>query len=542
MNKHLRKILGYVNSIRIQLKQWFMELTRLKKIIVVIITLLILVTLGRAIFSPESSTDENASTIKEVSLSTVGDMSDDQATLPLLGTITSTNEAIIRAESSGKLTRVYKKLGDTVVAGQVIAEFENGAERAALLQAEGAYDQAKAGRDIARINSGTTNTSLVDVQTSALNTISSAYITMDDSIRVKTDGIYTNPRADNVKITLSIPDAALSLSLEAKRRIIEKLLTARDARNRTLTAQSDLLNELQQLQVEAQTIKQYLDDLSQAYAKAVPDVIFSQAMIDGGKASVGGARSSVGGTISSIIGAKTSLTNSIAAQEIAGKTSGNGGTGVATADATVKQALGAYNGALSRLEKTVIRSSITGTLNSLSIKTGDFISAFTQIGVVSNNGALEVITYVTEDDAKRVVVGNTVTIDGNAKGIITRVASALDPQTKKIEVRIGITEGKASLINGQSVRVEITRAKTTTTVSTPSMIPLSALKITPKGTLVFTVGASSTLVAIPVTVGALMGDRIQILSGVTNDTKIVTDARGLKEGITVSVTDHEVGY
>jgi hypothetical protein len=36
---------------------------------------------------------------------------------------------------------------------KVIAEFENSAERASLLQAEGAYDQAKAARDISKINS-----------------------------------------------------------------------------------------------------------------------------------------------------------------------------------------------------------------------------------------------------------------------------------------------------------------------------------------------------------------------------------------------------
>jgi len=50
----------------------------------------------------------------------------------------------------------------------------------------------------------------------------------------------------------------------------------------------------------------------------------------------------------------------MAAQEVAGKTSGNTNVNVTSSDAQVKQAQGAYNAALSRLEKTVIRSSITG--------------------------------------------------------------------------------------------------------------------------------------------------------------------------------------
>ena len=88
----------------------------------------------------------------------------------------------------------------------------------------------------------------------------------------------------------------------------------------------------------------------------------------------------------------------------------------------------------------------------MSIKTGDFISPFTEIAVVSNNGALEVLAYATEDDAASLSVGNSVSLEKNVTGVITRIAPALDPRTKKIEVRIGITSGTGALINGQSVR------------------------------------------------------------------------------------------
>lgn len=538
--KNFFKIIGVSITRHVRnIKRTFDELTRTKKIAVSILTLVFAGVVAHSLLSTKTTDADQEKAPREVALSLIEDIRDGDTSLPLLGTVTSTNEAKIRSESSGKLTRVYKKLGDYVSAGTVIAEFENSAERAALLQAEGAYDQAKAARDIARINTNTTNNSLSDVQTSALNAISSAYVVMDDGVRVKTDQVYSNPRTADAKIILSVPDAALTLSLEAKRKDIEKLLIARDARNRTLTTTNDLLNELTQVQSEAQTIKVYLDDLAQAYAKAIPDTMFSQTSIDAGKVLLGVARTSIGGTISTLVASKTALSNSIAAQEIAGKTSGDNSTGVATADATVKQALGAYNGALSRLEKTVIRSPISGTLNSLTIKTGDFIPSFTEIGVVSNNGALEVVAYVTEDDAKRVVTGSAVSINSETKGVITHVASAIDPTTKKIEVRIGITEGKDKLVNGQSVRVQIlqdsTKRTSLATTTGPIAIPLSALKITPKGNYLFTVDASSTVVGIPVTPGALLGDTIEILSGVTKDTMIIVDARGLKEGMTVTV-------
>jgi len=536
MNRHLEKIIRDSKDIKNQLWTWYKELTRPKQIGVVAVLVLIIVVIVR-VLTPTAIVAEVANSPRVVKLALVSDLANNQVSLPLIGMVTSTSEATIRAESSGKLTRVYKKLGDYVSAGQIIAEFENSGERAVVLQAEGAYDTAKVARDISRINSQTTNSSLSDVKTNAINAISSAYINMDDIIHVKTDSVYTNPRNQEAKFNLAVPDANLTQSLEASRVKIEKMLIAREAKNRSITAGADLVSELNTVQGEAEIIKSYLDNLATAYSKALPDNNFSQATIDAGKTIVGGTRLTIAGTISSIVGARTSLNASLSAQEIAGKTSGSQNVNVTASDAQVKQAEGAYNAALSRLEKTVIRSPINGTLNSLSIETGDFVSAFTEVAVVSNNGALEVLAYVTDEDAKRVQVGNNVIINDITKGIVTRIAGAIDPRTKKIEVRIGIVDKTVSLVNGQSVRLNITKAKqAVSTTSGPIKIPLSALKLTPKGTFVFTMSTTSSLIAVPVKEGAIMGEEIQILSGLTGNESIVVDARGLKEGTVVSVT------
>lgn len=537
MNKHLQKIISDSKDISAQAWMWFKELSRTKQAGVIVVILLALVLLSQ-LFKDESKEAELVKSPRMVEIASVTDLANGDTSLPLLGTVTSTSEATIRAESSGKLTRVYKKLGDNVVAGQVIAEFENSGERASVLQAEGSYDAAKAARDIARINSGTTNSSLLDAKTSALNTLGNAFNVLDDAIRVKTDGAYTDPRTDEAKFAVLVPDSALTLKLEAKRKSIETMLVARDAYNRTLTIESDLLKEFTVMQTELQIVKTYLDDMATAYSKALPDTVYSQAAIDAGKSSVSASRSAVSGTIASVAQARTSLNASIAANEVAGTTSGGSTGSQAAADANVKQAEGAYNAALSRLEKTIIRSPISGTLNSLSINTGDFISAFTEVAVVSNNGALEVVSYVTEDDAKRIAVGNNVTIDNSSKGVITRIASAIDPRTKKIEVRVGITEKVSTLVNGQSVRITVTKStQTVTATSGPITIPLSALKLTPNGAFVFTLSATSSLVAIPVTEGAILGEEIQVLSGLSGSETIVIDARGLKADMAVTVKE-----
>jgi preprotein translocase subunit YajC len=143
---------------------------------------------------------------------------------------------------------------------------------------------------------------------------------------------------------------------------------------------------------------------------------------------------------------------------------------------------------------------------------------------------------VTDEEARQISVGEKVTIEGGVKGIITKVAPALDPKTKKIEVRIGIIGSTSSLVNGQWVTVTALRTNGAVTMKNQQMrVPLSALKITPAGVVVFTVSTEGTLSAHKIKEGALLGDQIVILEGVTPDMEIVTDARGLEDGEHVRV-------
>lgn len=537
MKNYTHTIIATIKNTYAKISLWYKSQTKTVRRLLIAALVFILIVLKFVMDNGELGVIPQ-NDIRQVSVASVSSLSHNGQGFPLVGTVTSVSEATLRSETSGKLVRVYKKLGDGVYAGGVIAEFDNSGERAALLQAEGAYEQAKAGRDIAALNNGQSGSSLNDSKSQALNTITSAYTAMDDAIVGKTDAAYKDPSFQQVNLILSVPDAILSLSLENKRRNIQLMLKAREGKNRALTTDSDLVSELTSVQSEVVLIKSYLDDLFNAYGKALPDSSLNQAALDAGKSNVQAARQSISATITSLVSARSLLTSSITAHEVSGglvdgRTSGS----LASADAQVKQALGAYNAALSRLEKTIIRSPITGTLNSLSINTGDYISAFTQVAVVSNNGSLEVISLVTEEDAKRITLGSPVTVNGDISGVVTRVASAIDPTTKKIEVRIGIRDTKAPLTNGQSVRILIADNKKDTKSKSvfPIIIPLSSLKLTPRGAMVFEVTASSTLKGLPVVEGAIMGEQIQILKGLTGNEEIVVDARGLKEGSQVVI-------
>lgn len=515
-------------------------------LVLIIITVFML---GR---SGKSTDVAVAPDLRTVHVASVASLSRETEPLTLIGKVSSVSEASVKSESSGKIT-VYKKLGDAVVAGTVIAEIGNEAERAAVLQAEGAYESALVGlnrvktgarseqKDISAISNDQAALSLDSAKINAMNVINSTYSTLDDAVRTKTDITFSNPTNNDIRFLVGNSDSRMTMQLEEERSSIETVLSKRLSTNAALTKESDLLAELSAVEAETQATKQYLDDLLFVLNKGIASTQMPQFAIDGYKTNATIARSAVIGQLSAITGAKENLNAKLAAQGISEKqlaqTEGGDTNDLMQAEAGVKQALGNLRSAQARLEKTISRSPLSGTINRLPVDTGDYISPFTEVAVVSNNTALEIVSYMSEEDMGDIAVGSNVTIEGGEQGVITKIAPALDPVSKKIEVRVGITNPKSNLLNGQSVQLAIERtSKGATNVPSKLLIPLSAIKVTPTGSIVFTVDASSTLVSHEVTLGALLGDKVEIASGIDTDMTIVTDARGLQPGALVEVT------
>jgi HlyD family secretion protein len=199
------------------------------------------------------------------------------------------------------------------------------------------------------------------------------------------------------------------------------------------------------------------------------------------------------------------------------------------ADAQVKQALGSLRSAQATLAKTIIRTPISGTVNSLNIRTGDFINSFTQVAEVANNNALEVVTFAGEKDRDVITVGDTVMIEDRIIGTITEVAPAVDSATGKTEIRIA-SESK-DLQNGDTVQIT---KQVEGSVTTDVIIPLSAVKFALSDGSVFVV-ENNLLVPRLVKLGVVRGGSVEIISGLSVDEQFVADARGLVESTEVEV-------
>ncbi|MCE9644250.1 efflux RND transporter periplasmic adaptor subunit [Candidatus Parcubacteria bacterium] len=506
----------------------------------------ILLGLGAGYFlrgGPEAEEVVAESRIREVKVASVAELSGTATTLPLVGTVTSESEASISAQSSGEVRAIYKKLGDFVAAGSIIAEIENSRERATVLQAQAGVESAKAGKAISESGASISETSsesakraLEEARVAAVNSLRSAYDAADDSVRSKLDLMFSNARTQNPQFNITVSDSQLPIDINFKRLNITDILARETARKASLSVTSDLAKEISLAEADLRYIKDFNDDVILALNQGIASQSVSQATIDSFRTSAAATRSTLNAAISSLSSVRDNLSIKASQLEVSSQQTGSSGSSVSSSEAVIKQAEATLRLAQVSLEKSFIRAPISGTLNSFSLKRGDFVSLSQPVAVISNNNALEVVSYITEEDAAYVAVGSKATIGESVAGVVTRIAPALDPKTRKIEVRIGIT-GSSSLINGQTVSLSLIRAPKTRNVSqnAPLTVPISALKITPAGSFVFTIGAEGKLVAHQVKEGLLLGDRVAISEGLTSDMHIVTDARGLKEGMSVTV-------
>jgi RND family efflux transporter MFP subunit len=491
--------------------KWYRSRPRWLKIV---IALLVLVLIIAAIaWARSGSTPAEPTQARAVTIESVSQLAGNGGGASIIGTVRSVTQAELHAQAGGVVKGVYTHLGATVPAGFIIADLENDSQAASVLQAEGAYDAAVAARS---------GKSLPDTITSARDAYNAAYTSMDVVLHNDIDQFFGAATPQGPRLLIN---AGPSVDLPRKRQALDAILnTWNEHLAGAATADPDTL--LTEATTDTQSVSSFLLELTEAANDFDSDATASQI------SALTTARTAVDATLSKLTTARTSLrSDSVAA--------------TASADASVKSALGTLRAAQANYEKTRIRATIGGTVNFLPIQTGQYVNMNDHVATVAQNGSLEIVAYVPEDQRDALSVGMKVSIEGGHTGTVTVVAPALDPSTKQIEVHIAV-DASPDLVNGQSVRITlpsetVAQEAPTTASSTPSnaptLLPLTAVKLLADSRAVFTVDENGRIVAHTVTIGDVVGDRIEVISGITPDMRIVTDVRGLSEGQKVRIAD-----
>ncbi len=495
-----------------------------------IAALLFVVIVGGIAWAHGGGAPETAAQERTVTLATVGSLSGDGSGASIVGTVESVSEAELLAQAGGTVESVHTRIGATVPAGFVIAELDNASQAASVLQAEGAYDAAVAARTITIRQSQGTQSSFDEAQKSARDSYRKAFTDLDTTLESQVDQFFGQPTPTGPRLLIN---PGSSIDLPRKRANLDDRMDAWRVRLETAdSVDPDTL--LRQATADAQAVSDFLVELS-VTANARDSRATSVQL-----AALAQARATTDSTLAALSSARTAYEAKETAASVAGTPDSESGTQLASANASVKSALGTLRAAQAAYEKTRIRATIGGTVNFLPIKVGQYVSAFDHVATVANNGALEIVAYVSEDQRDALSTGMEVSVEGGHEGVITSVAPALDPTTKQIEVHVAVDEAP-DLVNGQSVRITLPAAAAVTAQpnaeasSGPVLLPLAAVKLRADERIVFTVGEDGALEPMPVEIGEVVGDRIQITSPLPLDLRIVTDARGLSEGQKVKV-------
>ncbi len=535
------------------------NINRLSKNKLVMVATMIIVLLSVFGFWLQSrKTDNNPEIVNNrfVETETVLNLSRQSNSLPLIGKVVSATEAYLRTEAAGEVVVVNKEIGDSVVAGDILIRLKNNSQLAEVERAEAALLSAKANEkkvktgarfeqlEISTIKLEQEKKNLINAERSLSDSLASAYTVADNVVRNYTDPLFLNPRNVWAQVNIPVFDQSLRFDIGNGRIEIEYLL---DDWLVSLNESSESSSIKIRAEAGLETlafIQNWLNLISLAVNDLPLDTVLENTTVSIAKTNLATARSAITNAISSLSAANDGLITrenllSIAQNEYNMVVNGERDEDILLVEAGVKQAEANLAAAQANYERTVVRSPIAGTVNSLSVSQGDYVSNFELVTVVSNNQNLEIISAISEKDVSEIEVGSNVLINNKYKAQVSNIAPAIDPLSGKIEVKININSKAVgeSLINGQTVNLAVERKIKEESEIESIMLPLSSIKVEPDRIVVFTIDSFGQLIAQPVKIGRIMGDKVEIISDLPLSLEIVLDARGLNDGQQVDVSN-----
>ncbi|HEY9480746.1 MAG TPA: efflux RND transporter periplasmic adaptor subunit [Candidatus Paceibacterota bacterium] len=360
-------------------------------------------------------------------------------TVNVSGKVVAVDSADLAFARAGTVAAVYKKIGDKVRAGDLLAALSAGSARADLSKAQA--DLAAAQAEASKVGTGSQSSRAQSAQRDASQAIAEAFSAADDAVHTKVDQFFDDPRTANPRIVFAFNDYQLKEKINAERVDIEGVLL-----NFSLTDIASARAQLSQ-------IASFLTDVASAVSRFEPTSDLSQSTIDKYRTDVASARTSVNGALSGLVSAQNSLSD-VASDEPVESAK------VAAAQASVAR----YQAELS---DSLIVAPFNGVVTRMDAKVGEAVSANSSlVGVKSEGYRIE--AFVPEVSIAGLAVGNPAqaTLDAYGSGVVfDALVSHVDPaETEKdgvsnyrIELSFNTPDGRVRSGMTANVTVETMR-------------------------------------------------------------------------------------
>lgn len=428
------------------------------------------------------------------------------------GTVIAAQEVDLGFAQSGRVSGVYVKVGSEVREGTLIANIENGDERAALASAQARLQEALAGTRPEEIHIAEVD--VENARAEALDAVRDAFRAADDAVRTKTTDLFNNPTT-NPSLTFITTSNSSKRTAEDGRLALERELDAWEREIMMLNSTTDLSSALTRASTILNQAAPFLTAVATALNNAVQDAYNTQAEIEASIANITTARTAISNAQSNVTAARSGLES--AQRSLVLKQAGSTSFDIAYERAQVEAAQAA-------LARTVITAPFSGTISRVDVSVGEIISPNTPEISMLSRGVFQIESYVPEVNIANIEVGDSavVTLDAYGSETFAATIAAIDPAET---LKDGVSTYKTTLqFSNEDARI---RSGMTANITITTEQKFGALVI-PQGALLRRSGntyvqilSGKETVEREVTTGATALGRVEILSGVTAGEVIV---------------------
>jgi len=184
-----------------------------------------------------------------------------------------------------------------------------------------------------------------------------------------------------------------------------------------------------------------------------------------------------------------------------------------------------------------VKAPFAGVITMRNVDVGALVnSGNTLLFRIAQTNPLRTYVNVPQSSASDVHVGQNAKLstsdlpERKFPGSVARTANSLDPATRTLLVEIHVANPDGKLMPGMYAQVDLNLPRK----DPPLLMPSDTLVVRPEGTLVAVLGPENVVHFQRITVGRDFGDRIEVLSGLTEGQKVIVNPNdSVQEGVKV---------
>ncbi len=331
--------------------------------------------------------------------------------LSVVGNVEASETVNLGFSQSGRISNINSNVGDSVTAGTVLANIENGDLQAALLQKQAVLEKEQA--NLATKIQGTrpeelsiTKQKYEDAVSAYITALHTAYYKTEEALITKADSVFDNGNTVGPTLNIQTDSRAEKLVIENERLVItdkfsnlKNLLIKIDS-NKDASNDLNLLLNSQKLFTEILGLSKVLiSDLSRITGKLNTTAGYTQASIDSYRSLVNDAGQEILSASLTFDTAQSALSN--ARNNLLLDEAGSTENEISAQMAVVKAAEADVLSAQSALNKTIIRAPFDGVVTKMDVKVGEIVSSNT-----SNISMIGVGLFLIKSNVPEVYISN----------------------------------------------------------------------------------------------------------------------------------------